>query len=72
MALPCEEAAHQHDRALAHHRQSAKLVANGEHAGGREGAGDFTLDDSEKARIDEIGRRPDGIGGDDRTAAAAA
>jgi hypothetical protein len=71
MARTCEEAAHQHDGAATHRGQSARYLANGEHAAAATER-DLALDRSEKARIDEIGLRPDGMAGDDRTAAAAA
>ena len=54
----CAEAAHQHDRAAAHYRHSARHLARGEHAAAAKER-DLALDHSEKARIDEVGLRPD-------------
>jgi hypothetical protein len=71
MARICEEAAHQHDRAAAHYRHSAKHLANGEHAAAAKER-DLALDHSEKARIDEVGLRPDGIVSHERTMSEAA
>lgn len=71
MARTCEDAARQHDRAAAHYRHSAKHLANGEHAAAAKER-DLALDHSEKARIDEIGLRPDGVVSDDRTKSEAA
>ncbi|MCJ2095127.1 hypothetical protein MKK67_21865 [Methylobacterium sp. J-072] len=71
MAQTCEKAAHQHDRAAAHYRQSARHLANGEHAAAAKER-DLALDHSEKARIDELGLRPDGVASDGRARAEAA
>lgn len=71
LAWRCEEAAHQHDRAAAHYRHSAKHLANGEHAAAAKER-DLALDHSEKARIDEIGLRPDGVADEGRTKSEAA
>lgn len=71
LARVCEEAAHQHDRAAAHYRHSAKHLVKGEHAAAAKER-DLALDHSEKARIDEIGLRPDGRAPDDRNKAEAA
>ena len=54
----CAEAAHQHERAAAHYRHSAKHLAKGEHAAAAKER-DLALDHSEKARIDEVGLRSD-------------
>ena len=62
----CAEAAHQHDRAAAHYRHSARHLAKGEHAAAANER-DLALDHSEKARIDEAGLRPDGKAVDGRT-----
>lgn len=70
MARTCEEAGHQHDRAAAHYRHSARHLANGEHAAARER--DLALSHSEMARIEEAALRPDGIVHDRRSAAEAA
>lgn len=67
----CEEAAHQHDRAAAHYRHSARHLAKGEHTAAAKER-DLALDHSEKARIDEVGLRPDGADPDGRTKAEAA
>ena len=66
MARACEEAAHQHDRAAAHYRHSARNLAKGENAPAAK-EGDLALDHSEKARIDEVGFRPDGVADDARS-----
>ncbi|MCJ2042949.1 hypothetical protein MKK58_00010 [Methylobacterium sp. J-078] len=58
MAQACEEAAHQHDRAAAHYRHSARHLAKGETAAAAKER-DLALDHSEKARIDEVGLRPE-------------
>ncbi len=71
MARACEEAAHQHDRAAAHYRHSARHLSNGEHAAAAKQR-DLALDHSEKARIDEVGLRPDGVADDGRTKSEAA
>lgn len=71
MARTCEEAAHQHDRAAAHHRHSVRHLANGAHAAAATER-DLALDHSEKARIAEVGLRPDGAVSDDRTKSEAA
>ena len=71
MARACEEAAHQHDRAAAHYRHSAKHLANGEHAAAAKER-DLAHDHSEKARIDEVGLRPDGVAADGQTRSEAA
>lgn len=71
MARTCKEAAHQHDRAAAHYRHSARHLANGEHAAAAKER-DLALDHSEKARIDEIGLRPDGMVHDKPTESEAA
>jgi hypothetical protein len=71
MARACEEAAHQHDRAAAHYRHSAKHLENGEHAAAAKER-DLALDHSEKARIDEVGLRPHGVTDDGRTRSEAA
>lgn len=71
MARTCEEAAHQHDRAAAHYRHSAKHLAKGEHAAAAKER-DLALDHSEKARIDEVALRPDGMAHDKPTASEAA
>lgn len=54
----CEEAAHQHDRAAAHYRHSARHLAKGEHTAAAKER-DLALDHSEKARIEEVGLRPE-------------
>ncbi|MHC2103587.1 hypothetical protein [Methylobacterium sp. CM6246] len=71
MARICEEAAHQHGRAAAHYRYSARHLTNGEHAAAAKER-DLALDHSDKARIDEIGLRPDGVVSDGRTRSEAA
>jgi hypothetical protein len=71
MARACEEAAHQHDRAAAHYRHSARHLAKGEHTAAAKER-DLALDHSEKARIDEVGLRPDGKLSEGRTKAEAA
>ena len=71
MARTCEEAAHQHDRAAAHYRHSAKHLEKGEHAAAAKER-DLALDHSEKARIDEVGLRPDGLALNERTVSEAA
>jgi hypothetical protein len=71
MARTCEEAAHQHERAAAHYRHSARHLANGEHAAAAKER-DLALDHSEKARIDEIGLRPDGVAAEGRTVSESA
>lgn len=71
MSQACTEAAHQHDRAAAHYRHSAKHLANGEHAAAAKER-DLALDHSEKARIDEVGLRPDGAADEGRTKSEAA
>ena len=71
MARTCEEAAHQHDRAAAHYRHSARHLANGEHAAAAKER-DLALDHSEKARIEEVALRADGIVHERRAAAEAA
>ena len=70
MARACKEAAHQHDRAAAHYRHSARHLANGEHAAAAKER-DMALDHSEKARIEEVALRPDGLAHDRRAAEAA-
>lgn len=60
MARTCEQAAHQHDRAAAHYRHSARHLADVEHAAAAKER-DLALDHSEKARIVEVALRPDGI-----------
>jgi hypothetical protein len=71
MARTCEEAAHQHDRAAAHYRHSAKHLAKGEHAAAVKER-DLALDHSDKARIDELALRPDGMASEIRTQSEAA
>jgi hypothetical protein len=71
MARTCEEAAHQHHRAAAHYRHSAKHLAKGEHAAAVKER-DLALVHSDRARIDEIALRPDGIASEIRTQTEAA
>lgn len=59
MERACAAAAHQHDRAAAHYRHSAKHLAKGELTAAAKER-DLALDHSEKARIDEVGLRPEG------------
>ncbi len=67
----CEAAAHQHDRAAAHYRHSVRHLARGEHTADAKER-DRALDHSEKARVDEVGLRPDGKLPEGRTKAEAA
>ena len=76
LARICEEAAHQHDRAAAHNRHSARHLAKGEHTATAKER-DMALNNSDKARVDEIdlrpdGMKPDGMKPDDRTKSEAA
>jgi hypothetical protein len=71
MARSCEEAAHQHDRAAAHYRHSARHLAKGEHAAAVEER-DLALDHSDMARIEELAVRPDGMTSEIRTQTEAA
>ncbi|GJE40530.1 hypothetical protein QO016_005001 [Methylobacterium persicinum] len=66
MALTCKDAAHQHERAAAHYRHSARLLANGQPTAAAKER-DLALERSEKARADETGLRPDGVASSERT-----
>lgn len=70
MTQTCEEAAHQHDRAAAHYRHSARHLANGDHAAAAKER-DLALSHSEMAQIEEAALRPDGLVHDRRAAEAA-
>lgn len=71
MARACQAAAHRHERASAHYRHSARRLANGEHTAAAKER-DLARDLSEKARLDEIGLRPDGVAPDGRSGGEAA
>ncbi|WP_232628015.1 hypothetical protein [Methylobacterium sp. Leaf118] len=71
MARACEEAGHQHDRAAVHYRHSVKHLSNGEHVAAAKER-NLALGHSEKAQIDEVGLRPDGVADDGRTRSEAA
>ena len=59
MARTCEEAANQHDRAAARCQHSAEHPAMVEHA--TENKWDIAVDHSDRAWIDELTLRPDGM-----------
>ncbi|MCJ2015599.1 hypothetical protein [Methylobacterium sp. J-076] len=71
MARSCKDAAHQHERAAAHYRYSARHLANG-HPTAAAKERDLALDHSEKARTEETGLRPDGVAAAERTRSQAA
>ncbi|MCJ2125608.1 hypothetical protein [Methylobacterium sp. J-077] len=71
MERACAKAAHQHERAAAHYRHSARHLAKGEHTAAVKER-DLALDHSEKARIDEVVLRPDGKLPEGRNTAEAA
>ena len=71
MRRTCEEAAHQHDRAAAHHRHSAKHLADGKPAAAAKESV-LALIHSEKARMAETVMAPESSKTNDRTASEAA